>query len=130
MIKQKFEFTFAQICKILSSVACALAFLHSYLIIHRDIKSSNIFIVQDINNEIVNVVIGSLDNSIQLESPNSYTCDAVSPIHSFLCPEIIKGLAYNFSSDGLFLFILCFSNGPVNIYSFIANSLQYWHVML
>jgi len=77
--------SFTQIC-------LALKHMHEKHILHRDIKASNIFLMDD------RVCVGDFGISRSLENTNCFAQTAIGTPF-YLCPEICRGEPYNWSSD-------------------------------
>jgi serine/threonine protein kinase len=74
-------------------IASALKYLHSKKIIHRDIKSENVFITADKNSKLGDFGISKiLDNTLEFAKSGVGT-------PYYLSPEICKGDSYNFKTD-------------------------------
>ena len=97
-------FTSKEIAEIL--IACAKGLSHlndENHIIHRDVKSENIFIDIGPHGEIVDVTIADFDTSIQIEESTKVT--GVIGTRGFIAPEVLtceEIHEYNYKADGKF----------------------------
>ena len=102
------------IWKIFLQISIGVAYLHSKKILHRDLKSFNIFLTDNLK-----VKIGDLGIAKKLEKGKFATTFIGTPY--YLSPEICNNKEYNNKSDvwavGCLLFELCTFNHP-----FEANS--------
>jgi serine/threonine protein kinase len=98
-------------------VAMGLHYMHSKRILHRDIKSQNIFILSS-----GRVVLGDLGVSKVLQRGSDFTSTCIGTPY-YMSPEIFKGEPYNHKSDvwaiGCVLYELCTLK-----HAFDANSLH------
>jgi serine/threonine protein kinase len=62
-VKQQQKFSAIQICSYSLQMIDALDFLHRHSIIHRDLKSDNIFVTLNHDKEIHDVAIGDFDSA-------------------------------------------------------------------
>ncbi|KAJ3239524.1 hypothetical protein HDU81_005751 [Chytriomyces hyalinus] len=94
-----------------NQVVSAVNHLHALNILHRDIKSKNIFL----DKEKKLLKLGDFGISKQLSSKSDLTSTAVGTPNS-MSPELCSGKQYSFSSDlwsmGCLLFELCTSRYP------------------
>ncbi|KAI8842775.1 kinase-like domain-containing protein [Chytriomyces cf. hyalinus JEL632] len=94
-----------------NQVVSAVSHLHALNILHRDIKSKNIFL----DKEKKLLKLGDFGISKQLSSISDLTSTAVGTPNS-MSPELCSGKQYSFSSDiwsmGCLLFELCTSRYP------------------
>jgi len=74
-------------------IASAIKFLHSRKIIHRDIKSENVFLTEN-----KNLKLGDFGISKMLENTLEFAQSGVGTPY-YLSPEICKGDNYNFKTD-------------------------------
>ncbi|XP_028577928.2 serine/threonine-protein kinase Nek3-like isoform X2 [Podarcis muralis] len=99
---------FAQIC-------LGLKYIHDKRVLHRDIKSKNIFLTQN-----GKVKLGDFGSALLLSSPEAYACSYVGTPY-YVPPEIWENAPYNNKSDiwslGCILYELCTLKHP-----FQANS--------
>nr|XP_028577928.1 serine/threonine-protein kinase Nek3-like isoform X2 [Podarcis muralis] len=99
---------FAQIC-------LGLKYIHDKRVLHRDIKSKNIFLTQN-----GKVKLGDFGSALLLSSPEAYACSYVGTPY-YVPPEIWENTPYNNKSDiwslGCILYELCTLKHP-----FQANS--------
>ena len=80
-------------------IASAIKYLHSKKIIHRDIKSENVFLTEN-----KNLKLGDFGISKMLDNTLEFAKSGVGTPY-YLSPEICKGDNYNFKSD-------IFKHGP------------------
>ncbi|XP_061478366.1 serine/threonine-protein kinase Nek3 isoform X2 [Rhineura floridana] len=99
---------FAQIC-------LGVRYIHDKRVLHRDIKSKNIFLTQN-----GKVKLGDFGSALLLSSPKAYACSYVGTPY-YVPPEIWENTPYNNKSDiwslGCILYELCTLKHP-----FQANS--------
>ncbi|XP_072858512.2 serine/threonine-protein kinase Nek3 isoform X1 [Pogona vitticeps] len=99
---------FAQIC-------LGVKYIHEKRVLHRDIKSKNIFLTQR-----GKVKLGDFGSALLLSSPTAYACSYVGTPY-YVPPEIWENMPYNNKSDiwslGCILYELCTLKHP-----FQANS--------
>ncbi|XP_062981922.1 serine/threonine-protein kinase Nek3 isoform X2 [Elgaria multicarinata webbii] len=99
---------FAQIC-------LGVKYIHDKRVLHRDIKSKNIFLTQN-----GKVKLGDFGSALLLTSPMAYACSYVGTPY-YVPPEIWENTPYNNKSDiwslGCILYELCTLKHP-----FQANS--------
>ena len=81
--------------KFISSIAHAIHYMHTYGIIHRDIKPDNIVLVNEKENTDVKIVDFGL---ARLLGPNELASEPVGTL-CYAAPEILKGELYNNSVD-------------------------------
>ena len=103
--QEKKLFTPKQICFIAIEVIKGIEVLHQHCILHRDIKSDNIFVLLNERKEINIVSIGDFDTAKQIKS-RSQKAVTVIGTPSWMAPEVI-----NSSIVGEYSF-------PCDIYSF------------
>ncbi|XP_032998645.1 serine/threonine-protein kinase Nek3 isoform X1 [Lacerta agilis] len=99
---------FAQMC-------LGVKYIHDKRVLHRDIKSKNIFLTQN-----GKVKLGDFGSALLLSSPEAYACSYVGTPY-YVPPEIWENTPYNNKSDiwslGCILYELCTLKHP-----FQANS--------
>jgi serine/threonine protein kinase len=84
---------------ILSGISSGLGFLHSYFIVHRDIRPGSVFIRSSLSGDFY-AIIGFLDSAVQLESGSAYRTDPCPCVWASP-PEVIKPeIGYGLSLDG------------------------------
>mmetsp|Transcript_11391 Transcript_11391/g.17082 ORF Transcript_11391/g.17082 Transcript_11391/m.17082 type:complete len:457 (-) Transcript_11391:57-1427(-) len=75
-----------------------LEFLHSHNIIHRDLKSDNVFVLKNERKEIQTLAIGDFDTAKVLNK--NVVAKTVVGTPSFMAPEVLAGEgAYDFKAD-------------------------------
>src|SRR5262249_28742897 len=102
------------ICQV-ADIARGLSFLHSHNIMHRDLKTENIYAVINDSNQIQILAIGDFDVSFQLSS-KSKPKSTVGTFH-YMAPEVFSALGsiiYTPKAD-------IFSFGMV-LYSILTNT--------
>jgi serine/threonine protein kinase len=97
-------FTCDEIRFVMSQVANGLAFLHQNLIIHRDLKTANLFLNYNMRGEIDNVVIADFDSAKILRSDPKSFCGT----NNYIAPEVIQLL------NGM-------NEGETKVYSVLAD---------
>jgi serine/threonine protein kinase len=112
------KFTTNQISSICTDVIKGLEFLHSHGIVHRDLKSDNIFIIRG-DSGIVSSVIGDFDTAKDVTRGAQAVTMVGTP--AFIAPEVLQGdEAYTFSAD-------IYSFGMI-VFELIARKLPYMEV--
>ncbi|KAF4674739.1 hypothetical protein FOL47_008789 [Perkinsus chesapeaki] len=90
--------------------AQALDYIHSRKILHRDLKTSNIFLTQEESNEFPTVKLGDFGISRVLEGTME-ACLTVVGTPYYMSPELCRNEPYSFKSDvwalGCVLYELC-----------------------
>lgn len=98
------------IAKWLGQLASGLHYMHSRRVLHRDLKSSNIFLSADDD-----VKLGDFGIAKVLESTTAQADSVVGTAH-YLSPELCRGQPYSYSSDlwalGCVIYELCTLNKP------------------
>ena len=109
--KKKFPLDEDFIWKIFIQITLGLTSIHNLKILHRDLKTSNIFLTKDLN-----VKIGDLGVAKKL-SKGSFAKTIIGTPY-YLSPEICEEKPYNEKSDiwalGCILYELCTFNHPFN----------------
>ena len=97
---------------IIHSLATALYYLHSYGIIHRDIKLDNVMMIDESDDSDVKLVDFGLSKFV---GPNE-KCIEPYGTYGFVAPEILRGLPYDKSVDvwslGVIAYMLLAGEGP------------------
>ena len=110
--KRDFKISEARARSITHSLATALFYLHSYGIVHRDMKLDNVLMVDETENSDVKIVDFGLSKMI---GPNEY-CYEPFGTFGYAAPEVLKGNPYDKSVDiwglGVMLFILLVGHAP------------------
>jgi len=78
--------------QVFTQICLALKYMHENHILHRDIKASNIFVMDD------RVCVGDFGVSRSLENTNAFAQTAIGTPF-YIAPEICQGKLYNWSSD-------------------------------
>lgn len=93
------------IISVFAQLTMALKHLHSRKILHRDIKTKNIFVTRSMQ-----IKLGDFGLSKMLESQVSFAQSAVGTPY-YLSPELCEGKPYNYKSDiwalGCVLYEMC-----------------------
>ena len=87
--------------RIAHEIANGLTFLHSQNIIHRDMKSDNIFIIVNRQGDIRDIAIGDFDTSKRLGVSTRPKSTVGTP--GFMAPEVLDACGkrpYSYSADG------------------------------
>jgi len=98
--KEKDYFPLRTIIKLVYDIADGLTFLHAEKIIHRDLKSDNVFIVVNRQGEIRDVAIGDFDTSKRIGVSIRPKSTVGTP--GFMAPEVLNSfnkVEYTFSAD-------------------------------
>lgn len=90
--KSQMHFEEAKILRWIAQLASALWYIHSRGLIHRDLKSQNIFLDQDLN-----VHIGDFGIARTINPGSMASTFIGSPL--YMSPELIQGTSYNSQSD-------------------------------
>lgn len=77
-------------------VASGIEFLHSNNVIHRDIKSENIFVQYDMENNIKSIAIGDFDTAL---NTILYRPRTICGTTAFMAPEVFRGQEYSELAD-------------------------------
>ena len=100
-----FAFSESQVLKWLSQLLVALQYIHSQKVIHRDLKTHNIFLTED-----ENLQIGDFGLSRILNFSDELASSCVGTPY-YLAPEICRGEGYDSKADlwslGCILYELC-----------------------
>ena len=98
--KLKKYFTMSQLKFCLTHIMNGIHFLHGYLIVHRDIKSGNVFIHYDVKGEIQHLVIADYDTAIQIDSSSALIHETIGT-PGWMAAEVLtsKETGYNLSAD-------------------------------
>ena len=114
--RNKFHIPERQSCKIIYKILNALSYLHSFGIIHRDIKSENILITYN-NDEEFDIRINDFNLS-RILGPGEF-CNETCGTLSYVAPEILLKKKYNKLVDSWSLGVTC--------YLLISGSLPFDH---
>lgn len=110
--KRNFKIAEARAINIIHSMATALYYLHSYGIVHRDIKLDNVLLVDESEDSDAKVVDFGLSKMI---GPNDY-CSEPFGTFGYVAPEVLVNKPYDKSVDiwglGVVSYILLTSQGP------------------
>lgn len=91
-------FTQAEVARFMIDMINGLEALHRLNIIHRDLKSDNIFYTQDPNGNVANLAIGDLDTAKALSHISTSTTTVVGT-PGYMAPEILLGQKYSNQVD-------------------------------
>ena len=114
--KNKFHISERQSCKIIYKILKGLSYLHSYGIIHRDIKSENILITYNKDEEL-DIRINDFGLS-KILGPCEFTDESCGTL-SYVAPEVLLNKKYNNLVDSWSL--------GVTSYLLISGSLPFDH---
>ncbi len=110
--KRDFKVNEARARAIIHPLATALYYLHSYGIVHRDIKLDNILMADDTEQSDVKLVDFGLSKMI---GPNEF-CTEPFGTFGYAAPEVLQGKPYDKAVDiwglGVVLFILLVGHAP------------------
>ena len=110
--KRNYKITESRAQSIVHSLATALYYLHSYGIIHRDIKLDNVLMIDESDDSDVKIVDFGLS---KLVGPNEL-CVEPYGTYGFVAPEVLKGELYDKSVDvwglGVVMFVMLCGHGP------------------
>ena len=95
-------FSLDKLKKYLLQIASGVDYLHSFFIVHRDLKSGNIFFRYDTVGDIQNLVVADFDTAIQVENENILLHQTMGT-PGFMAPEVLKAkeLGYTISGDSM-----------------------------
>jgi len=113
-VEQKTEpFIPVEITKWCIDIATGLEFLKSNNIIHRDLKSDNIFVMKDTHGEISRLIIGDFDTAKRINIDQNVLPKTIIGTPCYMAPEVINAQtagSYSFQADvwsfGMVLFEL------------------------
>jgi serine/threonine protein kinase len=104
------KFSESQIWKWFGQISAALAYIHSHKIIHRDLKTQNIFL-----SKAGDIKIGDFGISRILSHSAEMACSSVGTPY-YIAPEVCKGQPYDFKADvwsfGCIMYELCALRRP------------------
>ena len=110
--KRNFRVSESRARGIIHPLATALYYLHSYGIVHRDIKLDNVLMVEDTDTSDVKLVDFGLSKMI---GPNEFCMEPFGTF-GYAAPEVLQGKPYDKSVDiwglGVVLFILLVGHAP------------------
>lgn len=110
--KRAFKISEERACNIFHSLAAAIYYLHSYGILHRDLKLDNVLMVNDKEDSDVKIVDFGLSKIL---GPSETCADPFGTI-GYAAPEVLYRNPYNKSADiwslGVLLYILLTGYGP------------------
>lgn len=110
--KRDFHLSEARACSIMHSLATALYYLHSYGIVHRDLKLDNIMMVDETEESNVKIVDFGLSKIV---GPNEMCKDRFGTL-GYVAPEVIQGKTYDKSVDifslGVIAYIMLSGSSP------------------
>jgi len=112
-------FAVSQIWKICLDIIKGIEFLHHHGIIHRDLKSDNIFVVFNEKGEILQCAIGDFDTAKQINS-KADAAKTVLGTPAWMAPEVMDAKAlgsYSFACD-------IYSFGMI-LYEMLAGKMPY-----
>ena len=103
-------------------MAIAIQHVHSKKVLHRDLKSGNVFLTKD-----GIVKIGDFGIARQLDQTAGYAETVVGTPY-YLSPEIVQAQEYNFKTDlwslGVILYEMCALQPPFNSSNIAALAIQ------
>jgi len=109
---RSFHLSEARACSIIHSLATALFYLHSYGIMHRDLKLDNIMMIDESEGSDVKLVDFGLSKIV---GPKE-TCDEPYGTLGYAAPEVLQRLHYNKAADmwglGIISYILITGISP------------------
>jgi len=112
-------FSISEVAKLTLDVATGLEVLHNLHIIHRDVKSENIFYSLGPDGSVSHLAIGDLDTAKVL-TITKRTCTVVGT-PSYMAPEVLMGRRYSYEVDvwslGMVMFELMTLQRPYSSYS-------------
>jgi len=110
--KRKFKISESRACFIVHSLATALYYLHSYGIVHRDVKPDNILMGDESDDSDVKLMDFGLSKMI---GPNE-TCNESFGTFGYIAPEVLLRRPYNKGVDmwslGVVTYILLSGRSP------------------
>lgn len=110
--KREFKISESRACRISHSLATAIYYLHSYGIVHRDIKLDNVLMVDETEDSDVKIVDFGLS---KIMGPGEF-CSEPFGTFGYVAPEVLKNKPYDKEVDiwglGVVLYILLTGRGP------------------
>lgn len=113
------HFSSVEILKWCMDIATGLEFLKNHNIIHRDLKSDNIFVNYDSHKEINRLIIGDFDTAKRVSQTAGDLPKTIIGTPGYMAPEVINaqnGGSYSFKADvwsfGMVLFELMTLKSP------------------
>lgn len=82
-------------CKLIFQICCAVAYLHSYKILHRNIKPENILMTKDTDDTEIKLIGFSLAKILH---GNDKLSEFAGTLH-YCSPEILRHEAHSFEAD-------------------------------
>jgi NIMA (never in mitosis gene a)-related kinase len=95
------RFSLQQLCKFLLEIATGLDLLKKHKIIHRDLKTENIFVTLDSHSEVKRLTIGDFDSAKRVQTQNVNAKTTIGT-PGYMAPEVITAAnfgAYSFAAD-------------------------------
>ena len=92
--EKRLSYSEAEVLNYFVQILLALHYLHSHRILHRDLKTQNVFINADTNE----LALGDFGVAKILESTHSST-STTSGTPLYMAPEVLQGNVYTFKSD-------------------------------
>ena len=112
--KKSYKLSELQVCEIVYNLSLAINFIHSFGVIHRDLKLENVLLTDDSNK--INIRLSDFGLS-KIISPNEKCKDPYGTI-IYAAPEILEGKSYDKSVDiwslGIITFFLLCGYLPFN----------------
>mmetsp|Transcript_17728 Transcript_17728/g.68764 ORF Transcript_17728/g.68764 Transcript_17728/m.68764 type:complete len:1230 (+) Transcript_17728:140-3829(+) len=97
--KEQRHFTLLELKQHLRDMVNGLAFLHSYSIMHRDLKSGNVFAVTGVNHTVQKLVLADYDTATQIQD-QKVPLRQTTGTPGFMAPEVLEAKERGYGLKG------------------------------